>query len=257
MTNSVYNMFLFHRIDRDIYDRLISHGTIPVVARNIVALLVWLDNIGVNVIPYLSNNFHDAVTFTRLTAEAESILYCLRHDSPLPESPLAIPVIASLTTRSLNLDFFNFHRHEAIERIVETLAIGRLFFDDALFATFRHYKEAMEDACRRNATPPPMPAELARPFMPISLTASVDERSLIVIFLSASPLTEREIVVYFQERWGNNCVERVAFEEMTSSSMHSCIMVVFKREGYVALVLHGRVEFRLVINRKQVLARRA
>lgn len=201
--NSVYNLLLFYKVDRDIYDRLIAHGTAPVVARNVVALLVWLNNTGVNVTPYLINNSNNAFTFFRLTAEAESILDCLRRDFPPRESALTIPVIASLTTRPLDLGFFHFHRHEAAERIVEILAAGRFFFDDALFATFRRYEAAKEDAHRRNSQPPPMPPNLSRPCLPVSsvASASVDQRSLIITFLRASPLTvtEQEIALYFQE----------------------------------------------------------
>ncbi|XP_074592434.1 uncharacterized protein LOC141848288 [Curcuma longa] len=219
--NSVYNLLLFHRIDRDIYDRLIAHGATPLVARNIVALLVWLDNTGINVIPYLNNNFNDDA-FLRLTAEAESILDFLRRAylPPRESVVLSIPVIASLSTIGpINCGFFNCHRHEAAERIAETLAVGRFFFDNALFATFRRYEAAVEDARQCNTAPPPMPLELARPFMPVFSTAaaSVDERSLVIAFLRASPLSEEEIAAYFQKQWGN-CVERVAFEEMPASS---------------------------------------
>ncbi|XP_074570717.1 uncharacterized protein LOC141827385 [Curcuma longa] len=258
--DSVYNLLLFHKTDRDIYDRLIAHGTSPVVARNIVALLVWLDITGVNAISYLSDNFNNAFAFIRLTAEAETILDCLRRDFPPRESALAIPVIASLTTQPLDLGFFHFHRHEAAERIAEILAAGRFFFDDALFATFRRYEAAMEEARRCNSASPPMPPELARPYVPATLAAetSADQRSLILSFLMGSSFTEQEIAVYFAEKWGDNCVERVVFEEMTSlpTSAHFCARVIFKREGYVALVLHDSLVFRFAINGKQVWARR-
>ncbi|KAG6504958.1 hypothetical protein ZIOFF_033791 [Zingiber officinale] len=257
--DSVYHLILFHKVDRDIYDQLIAHGISPDVSRIVVALLVWLYNTGINVIPYLRNNVNNAFAFIRLTAEAEFILDCLRRDSPPRESALAIPVIASLTTRPIDLGFFHFHRHEAAERIAETLTASRFFLDDALFATFRRYEEAVEDARRRNTAPPHMPPELARPCMPFSLTdeTSVDQRSLILTFLATTPFTEHEIAVYFAEKWGD-CVERVVFEEIAASSSMAqfCARVVFKREGYVALVLHDSPVFRFSINAKQVWARR-
>ncbi|KAG6508409.1 uncharacterized protein LOC121980023 [Zingiber officinale] len=276
----VYDMLYYHRIDRVIYDRLIAHGANPIVARNIIALLYTLDDrMGFHIISYLSNKYNDDPpislllrisieaeslvdwglnndsAFFRLIAEAESILACIRGDLPPRKSPQEIPLLSSLRSVPMDLDYFNRHRHETAAGIAHALAFGkfgRFFFDDALFTTFLRCKVANMDAYRRNASPPLMPPELETELSDI--VTSVNERSLIINFLRASPLTEREIAFYFQEQLGN-CVERVEKMPAAATATHLCTRVVFKLEGYVALVFHGQIEFELAINGKQVSVR--
>lgn len=197
--NSVFNLFHFHKLDRNVYDQLLSHGTDPGVARNVVSLLIWLDTIGLDVLSYLDDHASNSYAFLRLVAEAESVLDCLRRDVPPRDSALAIPVLASLSNQPIDLGFFYFNRHDAAKRIAEVLAgVGRVFFDDALYASFLRYEAAAAGPWRRNAAP--LPEELARTYeLGATATASEDQRSLFLTFSKGFPLTKEEIVAYFRE----------------------------------------------------------
>ncbi|XP_042426232.1 uncharacterized protein LOC122014115 [Zingiber officinale] len=250
--NSIFNVFQFHKVDRNIYDKLIDHGTEPGVARNVVALFIWLDTIGLDVLSYLDVHASNSFAFFRLVAEAESVLDCLRCDAPPRDSTLAIPVIASLSDQPIDLGFFYFNRHDAAKRIAGVLdGAGRVFFDDTLYSSFLRY----EAACRRKAAP--LPEELARTYeLGATATTSEDQRSLFLTFSKGFPLTKEEIEAYFREKWGD-CVEKVAVQRPAAGSPVGPLYgkVVFTRDGYAGLVLNDTKVYKFAINGKQVWAR--
>lgn len=199
--NTIFNLFHFHKPDRRVYDQLLAHGTDSGVARNVVALLIWLDTIGLDVLSYLDDHASNSYAFLRLVAEVESVLDCLRRDVPPRDSALAIPVLASLSNQPIDLGFFYFNRRDAAKRIAEVLAgAGSVFFDDALYASFLRYEAAAADAWRRKAAQLPLPEELARIYeFGATGTTSEDQRSLFLTFSKGFPLTKEEIVAYFRE----------------------------------------------------------
>ncbi|XP_074570527.1 uncharacterized protein LOC141827182 [Curcuma longa] len=257
--NSIVNLFHFHKVDRNVYDQLLGHGTEPSVARNVVALLIWLDTIGLDVLSYLNDHASNSYAFLRLVAEADAVLDCLRRDAPPRDSALAIPVLASLSDQPIDLGFFYFNRHVATKRIAGVLSgAGRVFFDDALYASFLRYEEAAADAWKRNAAPPPLPEELARTYElgATAATSSEDQRSLFLTFSKGFPLTKEEIEAYFREKWGD-CVEKVAVQKPAAGSVVGPLYgrVVFTRDGYAGLVLNDTKVYKFAINGKQVWAR--
>lgn len=203
---SVRDLLLFHKVDRAAYDRLVALGTSPTVARNIVALLMWLENTGIDALAHLRLHADNPAVVLRIAADAEAILDCLRSDAPPRQPPAfgalgAIPLIASLISHPLDLHFFNRHRDAVVQGLIHNLIrIGPVLFNDGLQATLATYDAMEAEARRRNLPPPPVPPELARPYADavaeLSTTAE-DERSVFITFSRGYPLTQGDIEEYF------------------------------------------------------------
>lgn len=169
MAVSVRDFLTFHRRDRRAYEKVVAAGRIPEIARNIVALFLWLDLIGIDVFTYVleCNNRH---TVRRFIVEAESILACLRRDAPPPSTTKTeIPLIAALVSVPLDLRFFYSNRDIAVSGIDRMLdRVGTFIFDDYLYALLDAYEGAVsaaEEESRRlgvQVAPPELPPELAR-----------------------------------------------------------------------------------------------
>ncbi|CAL9782109.1 unnamed protein product [Musa acuminata subsp. burmannicoides] len=261
---SVRDVLAFHKLDRGMYDKLVALGTTPEVSRNVVALFMWLELIGVDVIVYIRSN-PDHYILLRLAAEAESILDCVRRDTPPSDgadSSLAIPLTASLVNEPLNLRFFNCHRDVAVRGITQILdGVGTLIFDDYLHALLAEYEAEAQAAeadarGRAKAVLPMLPRELARPHLPRVSPTPEDSRSMFITFSKGFPLKREDIVGYFTEKWGD-CVEKVMMEKTTTSAaMPTYGRIVFTSESFIGLVLNGKQLVKFTIKGRQLWARK-
>ncbi|KAG1362150.1 hypothetical protein COCNU_10G003690 [Cocos nucifera] len=172
MAVSVRDVLTFHRRDRRAYEKVIAVGRIPEIARNVVALFLWLELIGIDVITYVIE-CKNRRTVLRFVVEAESILACLRPDAAVPPSNTksAIPLIAALISEPLGLHFFHFNREIAVRGLVHILdRVGTFIFDDNLYALLEGYEGAVrasEEESRRlgvQVALPELPPELAMPY---------------------------------------------------------------------------------------------
>ncbi|KAG6508416.1 uncharacterized protein LOC121980024 [Zingiber officinale] len=244
---SVRDLLLFHKADRAAYDRLVTLGTSPTVARNVVALLMWLENTGIDALAHLRLHASNPAVVLRLVADAEAILNCVRSDGPPRQPPAlgalgAIPLIATLGSHPLDLHFFHRHRDAAVQGLTyHLIRIGPVIFHDGLQATLASYDAAEAEARRRNLSPPPLPPELARPYMDAVAelsTAAEDERSIFITFSRGYPLSQGDIEEYFSSKWGK-CVEKVTVARSASAVAPVYGKVVFKNVAYLGLVLNG------------------
>ncbi|WOL15959.1 hypothetical protein Cni_G24741 [Canna indica] len=260
---SVRDILAFHKIDRAMYDKLVAHGTAPEVARNIVALFMWLELIGINVVNHIVAH-PDPYILLRLAAEAQTILDCICRESPPrtgAESGLAIPLTASLVAEPLDLRFFHCNRDVAVRGVAETLeGVGAVIFHDGLNAALAEYEAALQAAEGRarnwREKKPALPAELARPYVVRSAPPPEDARSMFITFSKGYPLSREEIVEYFTEKWGN-CVERVMMEKTTAPTAAPVYgRIVFTSEAFIGLVLNGNQVVKFTIRGRQLWARK-
>ncbi|XP_074558573.1 uncharacterized protein LOC141814516 [Curcuma longa] len=261
---SVRDLLLFHKVDRAAYDQLVALGTSSTVARNVVSLLMWLENIGINALAHLRLHANNPAVVLRIAADAEAILNCLRSDGPPIQPPTlgalgAIPLIASLASHPLDLHFFHRHRDAAVLGLAYNLIrIGPVIFNDDLQATLTSYDAAAAEARRLNLPPPPLPLALARSYMDAVAELSTtpeDERSIFITFSRGYPLTQEDIEEYFTSKWGK-CVEKVTVARSASAVAPVYGKVVFKKEAYMGLVLNGLDLVKFTIKRKQMWARK-
>ena len=198
---TVGNVLTFHRLDRSIYEKLIAFGSNTGVARSIIALWMWLELIGIDVIPFIVDCKNSSVV-QRFMAEAEAILGCLRQGSPPPDdsnNPNPIPLTASLTTESVTLRFFHCQRDVAMRGITSMIdGVGKLIFDDYLYALLRTYERAVTEAEEARQVPlPAMPPELARSYSSEPVLSPKDFRSMILTFSKGHPIGQEDIIEYF------------------------------------------------------------
>uniref|UniRef100_A0A0D9W3Z5 RRM domain-containing protein n=1 Tax=Leersia perrieri TaxID=77586 RepID=A0A0D9W3Z5_9ORYZ len=136
--------------------------------------------------------------------------------------------------------------------------VGALVFDDELHALLRRHEG--EDEERGGAGGAILPAKLAAPYRGAAAPAAAmgeDDscRSLFVTFSKGYPLTREEIEEYFTERWGD-CLEKVMMEKTPVGELPSYGRIVFRHAVMAAAVLGGERLVKLVLNGRQLWARK-
>lgn len=182
------DVLMFHKQERRLFDTLKARA--PARAQRILALWLWLELLGINVVAFVRNCRNRDVV-QRLIDEALQILDQLRQNAPLlSDNNDNIPLTASLAVEQFNLRFFHYHRDRAVRGIAHVLdGVGKLIFDDNLHALLGAYE---------TGALPELPEELARPYRDVPAVSSpADARSLFVTFSPAFPLSREDIVVYF------------------------------------------------------------
>nr|CAH66642.1 OSIGBa0140A01.10 [Oryza sativa] len=258
---TVRDVLAFHRVDRAAYDQLLSLGVPPPPARNAVALLMWLGRRGggagvdaVDRARRLVRTRHDAA---RLASEARAVLHggAAALDLARRWAGAGETLISSVLGGG-GVDvrrFFALVPDDAPRRgVAEVLdGVGALVFDDRLYALLRRHEEGGGAV---------LPAELAAPYRrPLApALAPVGDggcRSLFITFSKGSPLTREEIEEYFTERWGD-CLEKVMMERTPAGEPPTYGRIVFRHAATAAAVLGGEHLVKLVINGRQLRARK-
>ncbi|XP_008796154.1 uncharacterized protein LOC120110922 [Phoenix dactylifera] len=185
---SVRDVLVFHKQERRLFDMLATRA--PAFAQKILALWLWLELLGINVVAFVCGCRNRDVV-GRLIDEALQILGQLRQNAPLlTDDGVKIPLTAALAVEPFNLRFFHYHRDRAVRGIAHVLdGVGKLIFDDNLHALLGAYE---------TGALPELPEELARPYDHLpAVPAPADARSLFVTFSPAFPLSLEDIVAYF------------------------------------------------------------
>ncbi|TVU13838.1 hypothetical protein EJB05_37269, partial [Eragrostis curvula] len=259
MEPTVHDVLTFHRPDRAAYEHLVSLGAGRQPARDAVALLMWLHRRccagrdAVTRVPAIVCTRADAA---RLVYEARTVLAGV----PLPEMMSSPALVARLSgpDAARVRGLLALTPADALRRGVEEVVagIGTLVFDDRLHELMWLYEEGGSGGV--------LPPALAAPYRGCSRAASGaapppeedDGRSLFLTFSKGLiPLTHDEIEDYFAQRWGN-CVEKVMIEKTPLGEPPSYGRIVLSSASAVAVILGGQSLVKLVVNGRQVWARK-
>ncbi|KAK3145012.1 hypothetical protein QOZ80_4AG0321350 [Eleusine coracana subsp. coracana] len=257
MAPTVHDVLTFHRIDRGAYDRLLFLGAGHEPARDAVALLMWLHRSGacarVDPIARVPALVRDPAAAALLVDEARAVL-----DVHAAASVSATPFLSCLCgddgARVRRLLLACCPRRGVAEVLH---GVGALVFDDRLHALVQRYEE--EGGAR-------LPSELAAPYLRLYGTSAAlaaaaqieeeDGRSLFITFSKGFPLTREEIIGFFTEMWGADCVAKVMMEKTPAGEPPTYGRIVLRRASIVSEVLGGRPLVKLVVNGRQLWARK-
>lgn len=201
---SIHETLNYHKMDRRLYETVLKMGRFPALARNIVALWMWLELMGINVIHYIKD-ISDPSLLLNFIKEAETILNIIRQASPvLPfgndELLVSLPFMAGFATEPINIRFFYCHSDVVVRGLTYLLdGVGTLIFNDHLFHMLNVYERALSVAHQQGARPPVMPEELASEYNSRVTTSPEDYRALFITFSRRCTLTREEIAQYFNE----------------------------------------------------------
>lgn len=190
---TVRDIMAFHNVDRLVYEKLVMHGTHLGLARDVVCLLIWLDQMTIVDVPRSILAIRNPPAVVSVVAEAEAILHYLQQDDINTNSFIEFPCLTNLLNRCIDTNFFDIHKEQLLKSLAHKInGVGRVIFDDYFYEILHAYetnvKIADQEASRwgRRAMAPAFPAELIRPYhLTPELAAPEDERS---IFLN--PLAE-------------------------------------------------------------------
>ncbi|KAF8668305.1 hypothetical protein HU200_052361 [Digitaria exilis] len=264
MEPTVHDVLAFHRVDRAAYEHLLSLGAGRLPARDAVALLMWLHrSAGVDATPRVPALARTPAAAARLVAEAHATLL---HGAAAGAPPPLL--LLSCACGEDDDDGARARRFlasgcgggAARRGAAEVLAgVGAVVFDDRLNAILRRYEEG------GGSDGGALPVELAAPYRLCAAAAraaaaaapEVEEegRSLFVTFSKGYPLTREEVEEFFTGSWGD-CVAKVLMEKTSPGDAPTYGRVVFRRAAMVAAVLRGRPMVKLVVNGRDLWARK-
>lgn len=197
---TIKDILAFHKIDRAVYEKFTAHGMEPTMARNAVALLMWLEQVGIDMISQIVQIINPTRIFTLIT-EVDAVLCCLRQEDGF-STYTEIPVMTSLARNSLDIRFFNFHKDVIVRGLAYILdGIGRIVFDDHMYESLHAYEANVKAArARLNGVMPSVPLGLAELYNPAAAVPSIeDARSMFITFSKGFPIRREEIMEHFNE----------------------------------------------------------
>jgi hypothetical protein len=197
---TIKDILAFHKIDRAVYEKLIAHGMDPALARNAVALFMWLEQAGMDMISQVVQIRNPTRIFTLIT-EVDVVLHCLRQEDGY-SNYTEIPMITSLTRNSLDIRFFNFHKDIIVRGLAYILdGIGRIVFDDHMYELLCAYEADMAVArAGLTVVMPSVPHGLSVLYNPTATVPSIeDARSMFITFSKGFPIRREEIMEHFNE----------------------------------------------------------
>lgn len=199
------DILTFHSLDRNLYDQVIAHGINPCNARNIVALWMWLEILGMHIVFHLNRHCNNRALVRQFIIEAETILDVIRPEATFPsnkKSRYLIPYTASLVREALDLKFFYCHCDVVVKGIAHVLdGVGRLVFDDELKGLLDGYRTSVNLARIEGRELPELPPALMGPYMARVAASAVEEssRSLFISFWKGNNLRVDDIVKFFSQ----------------------------------------------------------
>ncbi|TKW28309.1 hypothetical protein SEVIR_3G306200v4 [Setaria viridis] len=226
------------------YERIIGIGTAPQLARNAVALLVWIDQGHDDLMSHLPALTPDAVV--HLTNEAGAVIDSLHLGTLVPPPT---PLISALSHDGVGIDPGTFAYNQ--ELIVRTLAdflegVGNLVFDDRLYRLFNRHQTGVLGRYQ----------ELEEPYVsPLPVTVPEDCRSMFITFSRGQAVERDEIFDYFRHKWGD-CIVRVLMEKTTGGTPPMYGRIIFKRPAFVSLVLNGEEHVYIFIRDREIWLRK-
>lgn len=188
---TVHDFLRFHRSEGEVYEKVVAMGRERGEAKNVIALWMWLQQVGFpDMVGRVKSSTRDATL--RLLREAEAILDCFRQGNPPPaRSAAALTQTAQLVRDPPTLRFFYVHRDVAIRSIVSILdGVGRVIFDDVLI-------RAASDADAGIPVEKALKAALETPYERRVETTPEDRRSMLLAYPSGRPLPSQMITDYF------------------------------------------------------------
>ncbi|XP_078171439.1 uncharacterized protein LOC144565519 [Carex rostrata] len=197
---TIKDILAFHKIDRAVYEKFTAHGMEPTMARNAVALLMWLEQVGIDMISQIVQIINPTRIFTLIT-EVDAVLCCLRQEDGF-SNYTEIPMMTSLARNSLDIRFFNFHKDVIVRGLAYILdGIGRIVFDDHMYESLHAYEANVKAArARLNGAMPSVPLGLAELYNPAAAVPSIeDARSMFITFSKGFPIRREEIMEHFNE----------------------------------------------------------
>lgn len=197
---TIKDILAFHKIDRAVYEKFTAHGMEPAMARNAVALLMWLEQVGIDMISQIVQIINPTRIFTLIT-EVDAVLCCLRQEDGF-SNYTEIPMMTSLARNSLDIRFFNFHKDVIVRGLAYILdGVGRIVFDDHMYESLHAYEADIKAArAGLNAVMPSVPSGLTVLYDPTAAVPSIeDARSMFITFSKGFPIRREEIMDHFNE----------------------------------------------------------
>ncbi|XP_059460354.1 uncharacterized protein LOC132189624 [Corylus avellana] len=264
---SLEELHLYHKIDRDIFSRLVTNfNRDPAESLVVMALWLWLEDKNYPNIIVKMVGLPDALVGA-LANEAVLCLKCL--ESNLPRAAAGIPLTAALMERDISLQMFTQNKFSAITGIKSFLNnICCHIFTDIL----QHVLPPAGANSQANLNHPLFGA-ITVVLTPVSSSTgfsagglwdwqpadghdvSEDDRTMFLTFSRGFPVLEEEVKELFTELFGD-CVESVQMETVPSSEQPLYARMVLRSVTFVDRMLKGKRISKFRVNGKHIWARK-
>ncbi|KAH0465928.1 hypothetical protein IEQ34_006031 [Dendrobium chrysotoxum] len=276
---SALDLVLFHRQERDFFNRLVHRLGQPRLAMHwVMSLWLWFESIGHHdFIRHVSSSPDHVVL--RFLAEAYACLHRLIFNtSSDQEEDEQLPLTNThLLADPIGLSFFDHHRHAALKGVVYFLKnVSEIIFDDHIMEIATRqvlssdrlhiwrpsvqqsvgeepsHQLLQQHSCTSSAL---MLNPIARPWSPETEQWPEEQRSMFITFSRGYPLTRDEIKDFFNMKFGWPCVERVMIERAPMGMEPMYGRVVFTDTSMIVAVLNGQKTAKFMIKGRHLWAR--
>ncbi|GAB2291613.1 hypothetical protein Dimus_025868 [Dionaea muscipula] len=249
---------LFHRIDRDLYTKLVFNlDRDPEESMLVMAFFLWLERLGCynlvfDIVPLplpMVNMFAD---------EALACLGCIYGGDKAAAASSSsgnndISLLRAFSRRAISLQFFHAERATAIESINKILreVCGRALWDimERARATQRSNNNKLVLGTASSS------ASSSEKDSQVQVLVHPDNRTMFITFSKGYPVSEAEVKEFFNRSFGE-CVESIQMQEVAPNEQSLFARVVLCSPQKVDMILNGSEKVKFAINGKHVWSRK-
>ncbi|EEF50288.1 uncharacterized protein LOC8265814 [Ricinus communis] len=258
---------------RSLFCRMIDVGKGVVESMKLIAFWMWLETQGFQEI--ITKLFSCDNEFLALVSgEAEAVVSSLQsqHSSKTPISSVLMRVTATLAKRFLSPSVIFADKEKALKGIVDVfMQVCCVAFEDILKEKGIEVPKGVESlekfwqvsSAEQTAAVTSIESKLnpfAEEWNPTVERVSEEDRCLFLTFSNGYPLTETQILKFFNEKYGPSCVERVYvhWPDPRSGRKEPPLFgkVVFKAFYIPVVILNGKKEAKFWVDKRPLWCKR-
>ena len=271
---SVNELHLFHKIDREVFSRLVINlMRDPAESLLVMAVWLWLEEKGYPNIVVKMVEMSDAIV-NGLANEAVLCLKCLDPNTPSPDHVAlggGIPLTATLMEREISLQMFKQNRFSIITGIKNFLndVCCQIFTDILQRVLAGTSQPILNQPFVVSASPHPIFGDITVVPTPMDIDlptgeiwswqatdcVSEDDRTMFLTFSRGFPVLEEEVRELFTRHFGD-CVESVQMGNVLPNEQPLYAKMVLRSVTAVDQILKGKPISKYRINGKHIWARK-
>jgi hypothetical protein len=263
MMISTEELHRYHKIDRDIFSRLvIKFKRDPAESLLVMAVWLWLEDKGYPNIVVKMVGLSDAIVGALANEAVLCFKSCLESNAPrVAAGGGGIPLTSVLMERDVSLQMFSQNRFTAISGI-------KSFLNNVCCHVFADILQRVLDpgASQANLNHPLFGAMITTnssgfltggiwDWQPADHGVSEDDRTMFLTFSRGFPVLEEEVKGVFTELYGD-CVESVQMETVPSGEQPLYARMVLRCVTIVDRILNGKRISKFRVNGKHIWARK-
>ncbi|XP_020589757.1 uncharacterized protein LOC110031063 [Phalaenopsis equestris] len=271
---SVADLLLFHRHEREFFNRLIHRlGQRHVPTQWVMSLWLWFESIGHHDFIRRVSSSSDQLVLHFLAEAKACLLRLIFNSSSDQQDDEHEPLLLTntLVSEPIGLRFFDYHHQEALHGVLYFQKnVSEIIFNDNITDQIAAH-QVLSSGLHINWRPSVqynvredhfasssalmLNSMAGTSSAPVTDRSPEEQRSMFITFSRGYPLTRDEIKDFFNMRFGRPCVEMVMIEKAPVGVPPMYGRVVFTTASVIAVLLNGQKTAKFMIKGRHLWAR--